>query len=131
MSPARADRDVISIWLAAGLQHQDVKPMHALLLVGRIQGTGKSFIVRVLAKLLGDANCQPLTQDILANGFTGWATRTKLVTVEELRAVAKTELTKKLHPWITQPDMTGNEKNLPTFRIEQSIAFAFMITQPE
>jgi hypothetical protein len=53
------------------------------------------------------------------------------VTVEELRAVAKRELSNKLHPWITQREMTVNEKNLPTFLIDQVIAFAFMSNKPD
>jgi hypothetical protein len=52
--------------------------------------------------------------------------RTKLVIVEELRSVSKSELANKLHPWITQPEMSVNEKNLPSFTLEQVIAFAFM-----
>ena len=103
-----------------------VKPLHALLLLGVYHGTGKSWVLRVLAKLIGDSNWRPLTQDILASGFTGWAMRTKLVIVEELRTVSKSELANKLHPWITQPEMSVNEKNLPSFTLDQVIAFAFM-----
>jgi hypothetical protein len=36
------------------------------------------------------------------------------------------ELANKLHPWITQPEMSVNEKNLPSFTLDQVIAFAFM-----
>jgi hypothetical protein len=113
-------------WLAGVLQRLEVKPMHALLLIGVDQGTGKSWVLRVLAKLIGDENWRPLTQDILASKFTGWAMRTKLVTVEELRTLGRAELANKLHPWITQPEMSVNEKNLPSFTLDQVIAFAFM-----
>jgi hypothetical protein len=113
-------------WLAGVLQRLGVKPLHALLLIGAEQGTGKSWVLRVLAKLIGDANWRPLTQDILASGFTGWAMRTKLVTVEELRTLGRAELANKLHPWITQQEMSVNEKNLPSFILDQVIAFAFM-----
>jgi hypothetical protein len=124
--PDEKQRDHLLDWLAGVLQRQEVKPMHALLLIGVHQGTGKSFVLRVLAKLIGDSNWRPLTQDILASGFTGWAMRTKLVVVEELRSVSKTEVANKLHPWITQPEMSVNEKNLPSFILDQVIAFAFM-----
>lgn len=129
--PDPVERNHLLNWMAGVLQQQQVKPMHALLLLGRIPGTGKSFVIRVLAALVGESNWQALTQDILASGFTGWATRTKFVTVEELRAVQKTEISKKLHPWITQREMTVNEKNLPTFVIDQCIAFAFMSNKPD
>jgi hypothetical protein len=48
------------------------------------------------------------------------------VTVEELRTVSKSELANTLHPWITQPEMSVNEMNLPSFILDQVIAFAFM-----
>jgi hypothetical protein len=124
--PDQKQRDHLLDWLAGVLQRLEVKPLHALLLIGAEQGTGKSWVLRVLAKLIGDANWRPLTQDILASGFTGWAMRTKLVTVEELRSVSKSELANKLHPWITQKEMSVNEKNLPSFILDQVIAFVFM-----
>jgi hypothetical protein len=124
--PDQKQRDHLRDWLAGVLQRLGIKPLHALLLIGVEQGTGKSWVLRVLAKLIGDANWRPLTQDILASDFTGWAMRTKLVTVEELRHVKKSELANKLHPWITQPEMSVNEKNIPSFILEQVIAFAFM-----
>jgi hypothetical protein len=119
-------RDLLLNWLAGVLQRLEVKPMHALLSVGEIPGTGKSWVLRVLAKLIGDSNWTPITQDVLKSGFTGWALHTKLVIVEELRNVGNAELANKLHPWITQPEMMVNEKNLPMFTIEQKIAFAMM-----
>jgi hypothetical protein len=124
--PDQKQRDHLLDWLAGVLQRLGVKPLHALLLIGAEQGTGKSWVLRVLAKLIGDANWRPLTQDILASGFTGWAMRTKLVTVEELRTLGRAELANKLHPWITQQEMSVNEKNLPSFILDQVIAFAFM-----
>jgi hypothetical protein len=73
--PDEVERGHLLNWLAGVLQQQQVKPMHALLLIGRLPGTGKSFVIRVLAALIGESNWQALTQDILSNGFTGWATR--------------------------------------------------------
>ena len=55
--------------------------------IERIQRTGKTFFSRLLRKLLGESNCQVLTQDVLEAGFTGWATRTKLVIIEEVRSL--------------------------------------------
>jgi hypothetical protein len=124
--PDQKQRDHLLDWLAGVLQRLGVKPLHALLLIGAAQGTGKSWVLRVLAKLIGDENWRPLTQEILASGFTGWAMRTKLVTVEELRTLGRAELANKLHPWITQQEMSVNEKNLPSFILDQVIAFAFM-----
>jgi hypothetical protein len=129
--PDDRERALLLNWLAGVLQQPNVKPMHALLLIGRLPGTGKTFIADVLGKLVGEVNRQVLTQDVLATTFTGWATRTKLVVVEELRAVDKREVTKKLHPWITSPKIIVNEKNIPTFMLDQVVAFFLMSNKPD
>jgi hypothetical protein len=124
--PDEVDRNHLLNWLAGVLQHQDIKPKHALLMIGKDQGTGKSFVSAVFSALLGDDNCQTLTQDILHASFTGWALRTKLVIVEELRAIDRAELKGKLHVWITEAGITINEKNIPTFKLDQVLAMFLM-----
>jgi hypothetical protein len=124
--PDLEQRRLVLDWMAAVLQRLEVKPMHALLMLGPIPGTGKSWLAAALAKLIGDGNWTALTQEILARGFTGWAMRTKLAVVEELRLLGKTELVGSLHPWITQREIMVDEKNLPGFMIDQVIAFVMM-----
>jgi hypothetical protein len=124
--PDDGDRAKMLDWFAGVLQAQEKKPMHALFLWGKVPGTGKSFMFDAFKRLLGELNCQVLTQDILASGFTGWAMRTKLVVVEEIRSLATKEVKHTLHPWITQKDITVHDKHIRAFKTENVLAFGFM-----
>jgi putative DNA primase/helicase len=113
--------------MAAVLQDPATKPRHQLLILGRTQGTGKTFFARLMRELLGRSNCQMLTQDIIEAGFTGWAMRTKFVWIEEVRDMTSTrKATSKLHSWASEGTITVNQKNLPTFVMDQAIAFMLM-----
>lgn len=111
--PDPVDRDHVLNWMAWLLQNISLKPKHALLVAGSEQGTGKSFLVEVLARILHKNNVATLSQNDLHGDFNGWAIRSKLLAVEELRAIDRTEVANKLHPLITQDMISVNEKNLP------------------
>lgn len=105
-------------WLAWMLKFPDRKPKHALLIQGRVQGTGKSFIAEVLTEILGHRNVSPVAQAELHGAFNRWAMSAKLILVEELRALDKREVANKLHPLITQERIMINDKNTKTFPID-------------
>jgi hypothetical protein len=93
---------------------------------GTTPGTGKSFLAEVLDRLLGRHNCEWLTQEILASGFTGWAMRSKLVVIEELRSLDRKQIQNTLHPWITQDRISVHDKNVKAFRMLNLIAWLLM-----
>jgi len=125
--PNDEERTLFLDWMAAVLQNPQTKPRHQIMLIGPNQGTGKTFWVRLMRALFGPSNCQALTQDILLNGFTGWAMRTKFVWIEEVRdAMNSKGATAKLHTWASEGTITINEKQLPTFVMDQAIAFMLM-----
>lgn len=111
--PDAEDRSLVLNWVAWLLQNITKKPKHALLVQGEIQGTGKSFIVEMLSRILDLRNVSNLTQTDLHGDFNGWAEASKLLVIEELRAIDRTEVANKLHPLITQEKISVNEKNLP------------------
>lgn len=100
-------------WMAWLLQNISRKPKHALLIQGPVQGTGKSFIAEMLRVILNPANVTSVSQSNLHGQFNGWALRSKLLIIEELRAVDKNEVKNKLHDLITQETISINEKNVP------------------
>jgi hypothetical protein len=116
--PDPVDRDLLLNWLAWLLQNLRLKPKHALLIQGDIQGTGKSFISDMLTRILHKSNVANINQNDLHGDFNGWATRSKLLVIEELRAVDRTEVANKLHPLITQETISVNEKNLPQREVD-------------
>ncbi len=69
--PEDKDRNHVLNWIAGVLQHPETKPRHQLFIQGLIQGSGKSFLPRLMQQLFGTSACQALTQDILNSGFTG------------------------------------------------------------
>jgi len=116
--PSAEDRALLLNWMAWFLQNIGKKPKHALLLQGTVQGTGKSFIVEMLARIINRRNTSNINQTDLHGDFNGWAARSKLLIIEELRAVDRNEVANKLHPLITQDIVSVNEKNLPRRDVE-------------
>lgn len=117
-------------WLAWLIQNPGVKPKHALLIQGRVQGTGKSFIAEMLTLILGKDNVSPVGLVELDSQFNRWAMSTRLILVEELRALDSRQVAKKLHPMITQDRITINDKNQKTFPIDNCFGI-FAMTNDE
>jgi hypothetical protein len=116
--PNPVDRNHLLNWMAWFVQNIGKKPKHAILLQGEKQGTGKSFIVEMLGRVINRRNVSNINQADLHGDFNGWAIRSKLLVIEELRAVDRSEVANKLHPLITQEVISVNEKNLPQRDVE-------------
>jgi hypothetical protein len=108
--PDEIERNAILDWCAWVYQNQKLHPNHALVVHGLIQGTGKSFISRVLSKLLSSTPATPLSQHTLELDHNGWVLRTKLA-ICEIRAANK-KLTHVLHDLITGPMVHVDAKNM-------------------
>jgi hypothetical protein len=124
--PNVAERNHLLNWLAWFYQNPKRKPKHALLIQGYTQGTGKSFIVDMLGKIIGDHNVVQVSQSDLAGSFNGYAMRTKLISIEELRALDKGSVKMALHDIITQDRISINEKNMPKFDMENCFGIIAM-----
>jgi hypothetical protein len=111
-------RDHVLNWMAWLLQNLTLKPKHALIVQGPEQGTGKSFIAKLLSRLIHTNNTSIVSQSNLRSDFNGWATHAKLLVIEELRAVERAEVAQNLHDIISEDRITINEKNLPLREID-------------
>jgi hypothetical protein len=109
--PDQESRDHVLNWCAWLVQNLHKKPMHALLIAGRQQGTGKSFISGVLGRIVGKHNTSHVDQNGLDSQFNEWAQKAKLITIEELRALDKGKVKLNLHHMITQETIQINDKN--------------------
>jgi hypothetical protein len=128
--PDQADRDHLLNWFGWLLQHQDLKPKHALLLIGKIPGSGKSFVFEVVERILGRHNVSPVAETDLEGSFNRWAMATKLVLIEELRALDKRHVKNKLHPLITQERIYINDKNEKQLTIMNCFGIGAMSNDP-
>lgn len=115
--PDESDRNHILNWMAWLIQNIGEKPKHALLVQGREQGTGKSFLVEVLAMVLNRKNVATVSQIDLQSNFNGWAGRSKLLRIEELRALDRMDVERKLHELITQENISINQKGIDAYDI--------------
>ncbi len=116
--PNKEDRGHVLNWCAWLLQNLALKPKHALLLAGHVQGTGKSFIGDVLTQIIGPDNVSPVGTIELSSSFNKWALGSKLLLIEELDAVDRNVIRHKLHPMITQERLTINDKGIQTYAID-------------
>jgi hypothetical protein len=117
-------------WCAWLIQNISLKPKHALLIVGHMPGTGKSFIADVLSLIIGKKNVAPLGHAELGSTFNRWALGSKLLLIEELRALDKREVAHKLHPIITQEEIPINDKGVATFKADNCFGI-FAMTNHE
>ena len=124
--PDKHDRDLVLNWFAWLLQNLDLKPKHALLLAGRMHGTGKSFVRDVVTRIIGVENVAPVSGHELSSSFNKWALASKLITIEELDALEKNIVKHTLHPIITQESLTINDKGIPTFKTDNCFGILAM-----
>jgi hypothetical protein len=127
----KADRDRLLNWLAWVYQHQDLKPNHALLLVGETFGTGKSFVARVMEQLLGLDNVQRPKNSSLSGEFNTWAASCKLAIIEELMQMGRKEVEGMLRDLITEPRIEVNTKGVIAYLIDSYLALMAVSNHPD
>jgi len=115
------NRDVVLDWMAWVYQNPTLHPNHSLLVQGQIQGTGKSLLPHILAKLISATPATPLSQRTLELDHNAWVLRTRLAIVE-IRAANK-KLSDILHDLITSPMAHVDMKGAHDFDIPNVMAF--------
>lgn len=104
------DRNMLLDWMAWVYQNPLERPGKALLLLGEVTGTGKSFICRVMEHLIGKANTQRPANASLIGDFNEWCGQCKLVIFEELNQLGKRDTVNKLLDKITEERIEVNIK---------------------
>jgi hypothetical protein len=116
-----AARERVLDWMAWVYQNPTLHPNHSLVVFGKIQGTGKTLLPRVLSKLLSALPITPVSQHTLESDHNTWPLRTKLAIVE-IRA-ANTKLTNLLHDLITGDTVHVDMKGTHDFDLANVIAY--------
>jgi len=114
-------RDLVLNWMAWVYQNPTLHPNHSLMVHGKIQGTGKTVLARVLSKLLSSTPATPLSQHTLEADHAAWPIRTKLAVIE-VRA-ANRKLSDMLHDLITGPTVHVDMKGAHDFDMLNVIAY--------
>ena len=116
--PNETYRNHLLNWMGWLVQNLSEKPKHALIIQGEVNGTGKSFIGRVLSRILHDANVSIVPQNGLSGRFNSWAMTCKLILIEELRASDKRAVKESLHDIITEDRINIEKKGIDNFMID-------------
>lgn len=116
--PDETYRNHLLNWMAWLVQNLDQKPKHALIIQGEVNGTGKSFIGKVLARILHEANVSIVPQNGLAGRFNSWALQCKLILIEELRASDKRAVKEALHDIITEDRINVEKKGVDSMMVD-------------
>lgn len=98
--PDAAERGHVLDYLSLLVAPYFVKANFALLIRGR-PGTGKSFLGKLVRKMVGSDNVSMPSSTEVTKEFTGWQEGVQLAILEELMAIGRTEVANRLKPVIT------------------------------
>jgi putative DNA primase/helicase len=116
----------VACWLALPLQRPGTKMRTALVLHGRMEGTGKSLMMDVMRKIYG-RYARSITQLQLQSEFTGWMSGMLFCVAEEVVSAADRKHHKGLlQNMVTNTSVQINEKNMPVREERSHANFAFL-----
>lgn len=101
--PDETERSFVLDYLALLVQRPGEKIHFALLIRGR-QGTGKSWMGELLARMLGEENVSRPSNDVIQEKFGDWQKGAQLAVLEEV--MAGKDVINRLKSLITEPHVT-------------------------
>lgn len=116
MIPDETERSYALDYMAMIIQNPARKVNYALLVRGA-QGTGKSWIGRLMASIIGRANTVFPSNDEVLSNWTVWAEGSSLAVIEELMARGRLDMANRLKPIITEPTLRIEEKKRTIYTI--------------
>lgn len=125
------ERDHVLNWMAWIVQNPTYKPNHALLIVGKNTGTGKSFVARVMEQIIGERNTQRPKNSSMGGDFNSWLKDCRLCIIEEVYQVNRRENFNAMRDLITEPYVEVNIKGIPAFKIPNYVCMMGVSNHPE
>lgn len=117
-------------WCAYPFQYPGVKMYSAVVIHGRLHGTGKSLVGYTLGRIYGD-NFTEITQDNLHGGFNSWAEAKQLVMGDDVTGSNKRADNDVLKKMITQRKLRVNVKFMPEYEVPDCINYIFTSNHPD
>ena len=118
-------------WMAWVLQNPSRKPNHALLIVGKNTGTGKSLIATIFEQLIGVKNTQRPKNSSMGGEFNAWLRDCRLCIVEEVYQVGRRENLNAMRDILTEARVEVNIKGISAFSIENFVAVMGVSNHPD
>lgn len=116
MIPDETERGYVLDYLAMLVQYPGSKVHYALLIRGG-QGTGKSWIGRMMTAIIGAPNVVFPSNDEVLSQWTVWTEGSCLAVIEELMARGRLDMANRLKPIITEPMLRIEEKKRSIYSI--------------
>lgn len=98
--PNENDQAILLAYMAACVQYPGVKFQWCPVIQGA-EGNGKTILIRVLTKAIGERYTHLPDPNDLGNKFNGWLYRKLFIGVEEIHLKDRRELLDVLKPWVT------------------------------
>lgn len=112
------ERAVVLDYLAYTVQNPTDKIVWGVLMQGA-EGAGKTFIQRMMSRVLGEPNVGTIAASDLQEKYTGWAEGTKMSFIEEIRLHGQNryEILDKLKPYVSNEEVPIRKMNTDSYRI--------------
>jgi hypothetical protein len=120
MFPHQEEREEMKKWLATLIARPDLRMEYGVLLVSEHQGIGKTTLGSViLAPLIGETNVSyPNESAIVNSDFNDWLANKRLAVINEIYSGHSWKAYQKLKSYITDKEVTVNQKYQRTYTTE-------------
>lgn len=128
-----SDRDSLKWfqqWLAYPLQHPGVKMFSAVLLYGRLQGTGKSFVGYIMGDIYGD-NFSVVEQEHLHSQYNDWLVNKQFILGEEITGTDKRRDSDRIKNMLTREQVRVSIKYHPGYTLRSCDNYLFTSNHPD
>ncbi len=98
-------------WMAMTITKPEIRIPWTPLLISR-PGAGKGLIYRIMARVMGEHNCNMIMPDRLENQFNGFIANSTLVCIDEMKFGNKFGVSEKLKNLITESKIEVNTKQV-------------------
>jgi hypothetical protein len=113
------------------LQNPSRKPNHALLIVGKNTGTGKSLVATIFEQIVGENNTQRPKNSSMGGDFNAWLKDCRLCIIEEVYQVGRRENLNAMRDILTERHVEVNIKGISAFKIENFVAAMGVSNHPD
>ncbi|MGV6872362.1 primase-helicase family protein [Pseudochelatococcus sp. B33] len=110
-------------WMAHLVQKPWEKPAHAVLIVSKVHGVGKSTLGRVLKALVGATHARTVFPQDLKGTHSGWLVGALAVVIDEVYEAGNWNLSNRLKPLITEERASVDIKYGPAMETENLARF--------
>jgi hypothetical protein len=112
------ERNLLLDYLAYNVQMPAEKIVWGIVVQG-VDGAGKTWMMHLMAAVLGRENVSPLDASALKDTFTGWAQGNKMLFVEEIRlsGANRYEIIDKLKPYVSNETVNVRRMQRETYTI--------------